>query len=131
MSVRFLCLVGLAAIVGCASTSGAHSTPMRSNVLTGEEIANTHADLNTSYDALQRLRPNWLAPHGAMTSNAGVSNYASVFVDGQLMGDVTALRNVPAYYVDEIRYYDITQAGARFGIRAGTTGAIEVIMKKP
>jgi hypothetical protein len=130
MSVKYLYLVAFAVVIGCAS-SGAHSNPVRSGVLSGEEIANTHADLNTAYDALSRLRPNWLAPHGVMTSNAGASNYASVFVDGQLMGDVTALKNVPAYYVDEIRYYDVTQAGGRFGIRAGTTGAIEVSMKKP
>ena len=130
MSVKYLYLVGLASILGCAS-SGAHSNPVRSNVLTGMEIADTHADLNTAYDALQRLRPNWLAPHGAMTSNTSVSNYASVFVDGQFMGDITALRDVQAYYVDEIRYYDVTQAGGRFGIRAGTTGAIEVSLKKP
>jgi hypothetical protein len=131
MSVKYLYLVGLAAIVGCASSSGARSTPMRSNILSGEEITNTHADLNTAYDALSRLRPNWLAPHGAMTSNTTVSNYAAVFVDGQLMGDVNSLRNIPAYYVGEMRYYDVTQAGARFGVRAGTTGAIEVSMKTP
>ena len=131
MSVKYLYLVALATIVGCASSSGARSSPMRSNVLSGEEIANTHADLATAYDALSRLRPNWMAPHGAMTSNTAVSNYASVFVDGQLMGDINALRNVQAYYVDEIRYYDVTQAGARFGIRAGTTGAIEISMKHP
>jgi len=131
MSVKYLYLVALATIVGCASASGGRSSPMRSNVLSGEEIANTHADLTTAYDALSRLRPNWLAPHGAMTSNTTASNYASVFVDGQLMGDINALRNVEAYYVDEIRYYDVTQAGGRFGIRAGATGAIEVSMKKP
>jgi len=130
MSVKYLYLVALAVVIGCAS-SGAHSNPMRSSVLSGEEIANTHADLATAFDALSRLRPNWLAPHGAMTSDAGVSNYAAVFIDGQLMGDVQALKNVQAYYVDEIRYYDVTQAGGRFGIRAGSTGAIEVSMKKP
>jgi hypothetical protein len=131
MSVKYLYLVGLAAIVGCASSSGANSTPMRSNILTAEEIANNHADITTAYDALSRLRPNWLAPRGPASFNAQVSNYASVFVEGQLVGDVTALKDFPAYYVDEIRYYDVTQAGGRFGLRAGTTGAIEVSMKKP
>jgi hypothetical protein len=131
MSVKYLYLVALATIVGCASSSGGRSTPMRSNVLSGEEIANAHADLATAYDALSRLRPNWLAPHGAMTSNTAVSNYATVFIDGQATGDVNSLRNVQAYYVGEMRYYDVTQAGARFGVRAGTTGAIEVIMKTP
>ena len=37
--------------------------------------------------------PNWLAPHGAMTSNQQVSDYAAVFVDGQFVGDINALRS--------------------------------------
>jgi hypothetical protein len=94
-------------------------------------MANTHADVNTAYDAVFRLRSNWLAPHGAASTNSNLSNYATVFVDGQAQGDVTALKSIPAYYVAEIRYYDVTQAGARFGVRAGVTGAIEVSMKKP
>ncbi len=135
MSVKYLYLVAVAATIGCASrTPGESDTtpkPLRTNIVTAEEIADTHADVTTAYDALLRLRPNWMAPHGAMSSNTNISNYATVFVDGQLQGDINALRNVPAYYVAEIRYYDFTQAGARFGVRGGTTGAIEVIMKQP
>ena len=131
MLVKLLYPLAVFAVVGCASTSRDPSPPIRTSTLTAEEITNTHADQNTAYDAVARLRPNWLAPHGAMTSNAGASNYASVFVDGLLQGDVNALKNIPAYYVADVRYYDVTQAGARFGVRAGTTGAIEVSMKKP
>jgi hypothetical protein len=134
MSVKYLYLVGVAVVVGCASSgasSGEEPTSRRSDIVSAEEIATAHADINTAYDALARLRPNWLAPRGAMSSISGASNYASVFVDGQQQGDVTVLRNIPAYYVGEIRYYDVTQAGARFGIRAGTSGAIEVKMKTP
>lgn len=135
MSVKYLYLVAVAAVIGCASTPsadpGGTATPRRSDLVTAEEIADAHADVNTAYEALARLRPNWLAPRGAMSSNAGAGNYAIVFVDGQQTGDITALRNIPAYYVADIRYYDVTQAGARFGIRAGTGGAIEVRMKSP
>ena len=134
MSVKHLYLVAVVAIVGCASssgTSGTTATPRKAILLTAEEIASAHADINTAYDALSRLRPNWLAPHGAMSSNPQVSGFATVFVDGQQYGGVDTLRNIPAYYVADIRYYDITQAGARFGLRAGTGGAIEVTMKSP
>lgn len=133
MSLKHVYPLAVAVIIGCASSGnpGDRPSPMRTSVLTAEEIANTHADLNTAYDALSRLRPNWLAPHGAMSSNASASPYASVFVDGQLEGDVNALKSIPAYYVADINYYDVSQAGARFGVRAGTTGAIEVTMKKP
>lgn len=135
MSVTHLYVVAVAAILGCASggsgAPGASPARRTAGLLTAEEIASTHADITTAYDAVARLRPNWLAPHGAMTSNSTVSNYSTVFVDGQLQGDITALKNIPGYQVAEIRYYDVTQAGAMFGVRAGTTGAIEVSMKKP
>ena len=131
MPVRHLYLLALAATLGCATTNTAGSGPpvRRSGTLTADEILAAKADVNTAYDAVARLRPNWLARKGAMTSNSEVSPYATVFIEGQLMGDVQALRNVQAYDVGDIRYYDVTEAGAKFGLRAGTAGAIEVRMK--
>lgn len=121
-------LIAVAAILGCApaSTSGTPAAPRSGSLLTAGEIAAAHADVNTAYDAVARLRPNWLAAHGAMSSNSQVSEFATVFVDGQQYGDINALRNIPAYHVKDIRYYDITEAGAKFGLLAGTGGAIEV-----
>jgi hypothetical protein len=93
-------------------------------------MTSAHADVSNLYDAIARLRPNWLAPRGTMGS-ASASNYAQVFVDDQLVGDINALRGINAYQVGAARYYDVSQAGARFGLRAGTNGAIEVISKAP
>jgi hypothetical protein len=129
MSVRPFYLVAVAAILGCATSSGAPGTkPQVRNpkVLTAAEIAINHADANTAYDAVARLRPNWLASHGAMSSDVGVNPFATIWVDGQLFGELSTLRNIPAYQVEDIRYYDITEAGGKFGLRAGTGGAIEV-----
>ena len=119
------------AILGCASasTSDTAGTPPQhtnSKLITAGEIAATHADVATVYDAIARLRPNWLASHGPMSSSPQNSATAAVFVDGQLYGDITSLRNIPAYHVAAIHYYDITEAGAKFGIKAGYGGAIEV-----
>jgi hypothetical protein len=129
MSIKYLHLLAVAAVVGCASSGTPGATRGDPNVLSAAEIAEHHADVNTAYDAVARLRPNWLAPHGPVSSNA--SSYATVFVDGQFAGDPSALRNIPAYHVGAIRYYDVTQAGARFGIRAGGGGAMEVTMQSP
>jgi hypothetical protein len=52
-----------------------------------------------------------------------------VFVDGVLYGDLSTLRSLQAYHVADIRYYDITQSGARYGIRGGTGGVIDVRTK--
>jgi len=136
MSVKYLYLVAVAAVLGCASAGGSSgSSPngvsgKSANYLPFDEIANAHADVSTVYDAVARLRPNWLAQHGVTSSTSSTtSEYATVFVDGQLYGDINTLRNLQAYHVADIRYYDMTQSGARYGIRGGTGGVIDVRTK--
>jgi hypothetical protein len=122
-------------MLGCASTvpdPTTSSSTRQSNVLSADEIMTTHADVNSAYDAIQRLRPNWLVPHGVTTSNmgqAGATQYPTVFVDGQRYGDLNTLRSIPAYHIGSITYYDVTQAGGRFGIQGGGSGVIEVMTK--
>jgi hypothetical protein len=132
MSIKHVYLLTVVAAFACAST--ASKEPPRAGqsssgtLLTSMDLAESHADVNSAYDAVARLRPNWLAPHGVTSVQGGGSSteYAVVFVDGQLYGDINTLRNIPAYNVRAMRYYDVTQAGARFGIRGGSSGAIEV-----
>lgn len=133
MSVNRLCLAVVVAVMACASggTQGGPASTRRSNLLTAVEIVQANADVNSAYDAIARLRPNWLASHGSISSNSESSSFASVWVDGQQVGDLNALRQIAAYQVGVIEYFDITQAGAKFGLRAGGGGAIEVRMKKP
>jgi hypothetical protein len=132
MSVKYLYLLATAGLIGCATTGTSAGSKYRANELTAAEIASAHADVLSVFDAIQRLRPNWLVAHGTMsTSGTTASSAAQAFVDGELAGDVSALRNIQAFQAGIIRYYNVTEAGAKFGIRAGTNGAIEVIMKSP
>lgn len=123
MSTKCLLLLAVAAIVGCASGSGgagsspAQSVPRRADLLTAQEVSLAHADAMNAYDAIARLRPNWL----------GLSTM--VFVDGQQHGSIDALRRIPASHAKEFRYYDVTQAGATFGIQGGMGGVVEVRTK--
>ncbi|HEV2017337.1 MAG TPA: hypothetical protein VGQ98_03405, partial [Gemmatimonadaceae bacterium] len=59
------------------------------------------------------------------------TEHATVFVDGQAYGDINSLRTIPTYHVSDVRYYNITEAGARFGIKGGSGGVIEVTMNLP
>jgi hypothetical protein len=129
MSAKHLYLIAVAVTLACAPASPSANTglPRRANVLTAEEIADAHADNASAYDAIARLRPNWLVAHGVAAHG---SEYAAVFFDGQKYGDLASLRNIPAAHVGEIRYYDVTQAGATFGIKGDTGGVIEVRSKK-
>lgn len=124
MSIKQLYLFALAAVVACASAGGGGGG-QSSKVLTFEDMARAHADVNSAYDAVARLRPNWLASHG-VTSSGGSTQYATVFVDGQRYGEIASLRQIQAFHVVTMRYYDVTEAGARFGIQGGSSGVIEV-----
>ena len=131
MSVKHLCLIAVAVSLGCASGGSTSERALTAQsktarVLTYDEITAAKADVGTAYDAIARLRPNWLAPHGTMSSNPEANQYATVYMDGQQIGSVESLRRINAYNVASIRYHDITQAGARFGIRGGMGGVIEV-----
>ena len=132
MSARLVYLLAAAALVGCAST-GPNPTVARQSaaVLTAEEISSAHADATSAYDAIARLRPNWLSVKGVTSGyyNAN-TQYATVFLDGQPYGDLLTLKNIAAYNVGTIHYYDVTQAGAKFGIRGGASGVIEVSSKQ-
>jgi hypothetical protein len=105
------------------------SAPRRAEVLTAEEITNTKAEEVTAYEAVSRLRPNWLAPHGVTSFSTQGTAYATVYVDDQKYGDLNTLKNFKAFQVAEMRYYDFTQAGARFGVAAGNGGVIDVKSK--
>jgi len=127
--------LAVALVLACASGGVPDPTvtanTRRTSILSAEEIENAHADVTNAYDAIARLRPNWLLPHGITSgqNNGAGTEYAQVYVDGQSYGDINTLRGIPAYHVGSVRYWDVTQAGARFGIRAGSSGVIEIAMK--
>jgi len=135
MSVKHLYLIAVAAILGCtpgsgtSGTSGTSAVPRKANLLTAEEIVAANADVATAYDALSRLRPLWLSPRGATSFNTPDTDLPTVFVEGQLYGDLNSLRNIQAYHVADIRYYNSAEAGGIFGLRGGTAGVIEVRLK--
>lgn len=137
MSGRHLYLLAVAALVSCA-TGGNYpehrDTPIsRASFLTDVEIANANANLNSAYDAIARLRPAWLAARGVTSfgGGGGGTEFAVVYVDGQRYGDLSSLRNIQAFQVGSMQYYDVTQAGATFGIRGGSSGVIEIKLKGP
>lgn len=131
MTVKPLYLLAATAIIGCAShgMSRTGGPPRRNNLLPAFEVLQAHADVMTAYDAVARLRPSWMSVHGVSSFDPRGGDFAMVFVEGQLVGGLSALRNIPAYQVAQFRYYDVTEAGATFGLQAGTGGVIEVKMK--
>jgi hypothetical protein len=133
MTVKHLYLITALPILACSpasSTSGTAPTPRRtSTFLAAEEILAANVDRGTVYDAISRLRPNWLT-RGTTSYDPPTTEFAVVFVDGRRLGELESLRSIDANQIEDVRYYSAAEAGGRFGLQGGLSGVIEVSMKK-
>jgi len=122
-------ILGLAAATGCASSKTAAQTgaPHRStgNVIGGEELTGTGA--TNVYEALQRLRPQWLT--SARIRRGGSGDELVVYLDSNRYGTLTSLQQLSVGGIQEVRYYGASEATNRFGT-GHTGGAIVVSMSK-
>ena len=131
MSVKHLYLIAVVAILACAPASGTSGTsaPRNATLLAAEEIRAANADAGTAYEAISRLRPNWLK-HGTKSFDPPTTEGPVVFLDGRLYGELESLRNIDANHIAGVRFYSAAEAGGRFGLQGGLSGVIEVTMKK-
>ena len=135
MSSQRLYLVAVATVFGCAAgTAGTSSTsaaPRSGAVLAAEQIATVNVEGRTAYDLVVRLRPKWLVARGVQprVGPSDSTEYALVVVDEHPVGRIGALRDIEAYQVADMRYYDIGEAPGKFGER-GASGAIEIRLKR-
>ena len=77
------------------------------------------------YDAVHKLRPNWLTSRGPRSLTDDTPAVVSVFMSGNQIGDATALRDLRLEDIDSIRYFDVARASGRFGM-GHPRGVIEV-----
>ena len=95
-------------LAGCAAGAGSGTDgPRRSaNRITRVELEEV-SQLD-AYQAVQRLRPNWLRPRGGQT--------AQVIVDGSRQpGRLDVLRQYRAAQVEEMRFMSSSDATTRYG----------------
>ncbi len=115
-------LLLLALSVGACATTGGSGGGASSNVLTGEElIASRHNDL---LGALQNLRPSWIRGRG--TNSVNYSSEVVVFLNGNPYGTVSDLRSIPVDAVLDVQFMSASEAGARYGTLAGSSGLVLV-----
>jgi hypothetical protein len=124
--MRFISIAALlaGAALACAPTSTVPRPMRNSNVITREEMET--ANVMNAYDAINRLRPQFLNSHGTTTLSGTDTGYPKVYLNHQLYGDLQSLRNIDIHGISEIHYYNGTEASTRFGL-GNVSGAIEVI----
>ena len=125
--MKNLYLFALAAIVACAS-GGAPTSAARTdrNVITETELATMPT--SNLYEAIERLRPNFLRSRGQMSINLPSGEYALVYLDGRPYGDLGSLRQIVTTQVETVHYYDAPSAQQKFGMISGS-GVIDVTTK--
>src|SRR5687768_1235586 len=100
-TVRLL-LLALVVVVACTRQTGRTLGADR-DVITEEEIAAISA-IN-AYEAVQKLRGNFLSNRGKTTILGRSSALPMVYVDGVRYGELASLRSISATTVQSIRLY--------------------------
>ena len=104
---RMLALFAVAVTLGCASSSTVSTGPRSSSqVIYRKEIAEAGV-VGSAWDVISRLRPNFLSSRGrtSVSTRSAGSDYPTVWVDGQLFGQLASLRTIDATQIAEIRKY--------------------------
>ncbi|MCI0437071.1 MAG: hypothetical protein L0271_26035 [Gemmatimonadetes bacterium] len=122
MERRIAALLIVTAGIACASGGGGPATGSRTNTntITTEEL--DAASVNTVYDVIQQLRPQFLRTRPG-------SGSAVVYVDGARRGGTEELRRMDKSSVAEIRYVDGQEATMLYGTGHGG-GAILVTSRR-
>lgn len=108
-------------LASCA-TGGTGSSRGAGNVVTGEQLLEMRqSDL---YTALQNLRPAWIRGRGS--NSITNSSEVVVFLNGAPFGTASDLRTIAVDTVEDVQFMSASEAGARYGTTAGSSGLLLV-----
>lgn len=111
----------------CASAGANNPTEYNSLVITEAEIVQSGAP--TAYDAIKKLRGNMLSYRGKTTINNPTSqSEPTVYLDDQLYGPLSSLKQISADQVAEIRLYRSWEATTKYGV--GNMGGVIAISSR-
>jgi hypothetical protein len=113
------------------SATGAPTAVARSDrsTITNEELQATRE--TSLYNAIQRLRPEWLRSRGATSIASGMAgnqgaDAINVYQDLQKLGSLDVLRSMPLTQAGSLKFYSAGEAQQRFGT-GNPSGAIQII----
>jgi hypothetical protein len=133
--MRYLALLLLVTGAGALAGQDPPSPPKikrQPNLISAQEIDLVRAETSDAYDIVKRLRPQYLRGRGASSfgNAAGGRTTAApkVILDGSPIGEIDALRQIPAMNVREIRYLSSSDATTQFG--TGYDGGAVVVLTR-
>jgi hypothetical protein len=114
----------VAAIVIACSPPSQTAGGRNAMVITKEEIAASH--MYNAYDVISSLRPAFFHSHGPTTFSAEDNGLPKVYLNHMVYGSIESLKTMEVSGIQEIHYYNGTEASNRFGL-GNVSGAIEII----
>ena len=126
--VRAMGVGAVLALAGwaCATASqGPARGGRNSNVITRAELDGMPT--SSAFDAVQRLRPQWLSRPRAPTIQS--SNPIMVYVDQRPFGTLEALRGLNTEQIERIEFVSARDATTRYGT-GHASGAIDVTTRR-
>ena len=140
--MRTLVALGLLALTAACASGGSAGSPEAGetaaaprrassgnrNVLTSAEVKERAADLNNAFEAIERLRPDFLRARGPVTIGTGGSDASglTVYINMDRQPNLESLRSVAISEIKEIRRYSASEASSKFGLN-NMGGAIQVV----
>ena len=107
-----LFVVALAGLISACSRTVNEQKEYNSAVITESEISASGAA--TAYDAVKKLRSNFLVSRGKTSFNDGPPE-PNVYVDENYFGPLASLKSIPAAQVGSIRLYRSWEVQAKYG----------------
>ncbi|MBA3578563.1 MAG: hypothetical protein H0W42_01125 [Gemmatimonadaceae bacterium] len=127
MKPGLMALMLILAAATCAPARIASTTPRDPGRISQDEIVASLAQ--NAYEAVVKLRRNFLVSRGKTSLRASDSPLPYVFVDGMRYGPVGTLRLIPASNVAEIRFLPAWEATTVYGT-GFMSGVIEVTTRR-
>ena len=115
-----LVVAGAVLLSACGASRKPPGADRNREVITAEEIQSVNA--RDAYDAIKKLRANFLSYRGRTTINTAAPQEPVVFVDEQAYGALATLRTIPAAQILEIKLYRAWEATQKFG--TGYSGGV-------
>jgi hypothetical protein len=102
-----------AAVVACfGACATIPQAPGDPDVILEDEIAASGA--RNAYEVVERLRPRWL--RSGPPRSTRLDTVILVYLDGNRLGDIDALRNLPVEHVRHMHVLDSAEAGMLAGL---------------
>jgi hypothetical protein len=112
---------------GSGNTERRREPRRRRDVITRDELMESGA--TNLYDAVDRLRPQWMRARGATNLGGSAGTAVVVYQGNTQLGGLDALRSITLEFAEELRFLDSSQASNTLpglGSRA-VAGAIVIV----